>query len=117
MDAYERANFAPDAGAHAVAEATLGLLATFPPFSVLPAAVVRRTSLALLDPPLLDALELPRPTEVERLLVRGAMRARARVVRRLPPRRAPLHARELSRVRSYPDGYDVAGLGTFPDRD
>ena len=116
MDAYERAHFAPDPGAHAVAEATLALLASFPPFSVLPAAVVRRTSLALLDPPLLDALALPRPTAVERALVRGGMRARGRVVRWLPPRRAPLHARELSRVRSYPDGYDVAELGTFPDR-
>ncbi len=116
MDDHERAHFARDPGARAVAEATLALLATFPPFSLLPAALVRRSSLALLDPPLLDALELPRPTAVERAVVRTGMRARARVVRRLPPRREPLHARELPRVRSYPDGYDVAELGTFPDR-
>jgi hypothetical protein len=116
MAAYERARFGFHPGARAVAEATLQLLATFPPFHLLPPAVVRRTSLALLDPPLVDALRLPRPTAAERAMARAGMRARARVVRWLPPRREPLHARQLARVRSYPDGYDVAELGTFPDR-
>ncbi len=34
--------------------------------------------------------------------------------RRLPPRREPLYARQLPNIRSYPRGYDVAELGTFP---
>jgi hypothetical protein len=32
----------------------------------------------------------------------------------LPPRRRPLYPRDLPQVRSYPHGYDVAALGTFP---
>ena len=111
MDAYERQHFAPDPGAHAVVEATLRLVATFPPFDRLPAPIVRRTTLALLDRPLLEALDLPRPSPVERALARAGLRARARVVRRLPARRAPRHARQMPQVRSYPDGYDVAELG------
>ena len=44
----------------------------------------------------------------------GALRLRGQVVRRLPPRREPLYARQLPNIRSYPDGYQVAELGTFP---
>jgi hypothetical protein len=113
MDAYERTHFGPDPGAHAVAEATLDLLTTFPPFDRLPAPLVRRTSLALLDRPLLQALGLPQPRRSERVLARAGLRARARVVRRLPARRAPRWAREQPQVRSYPDGYDVAELGSL----
>jgi hypothetical protein len=112
MDAYEREHFAPDAGAHAVAEATLRLVATFPPFDRLPKPVMRRITLALLDPALLAALGLPRPTRVERRLARAGLRARGRVVRWLPARRAPRYAREMPQIRSYPGGYDVGELGT-----
>lgn len=48
-------------------------------------------------------------------LVRAALRLRGRVVRLLPPREQPLHARSFPSVRGYPDGHDVAGLGTFPN--
>ena len=114
LDAYERAHFAFDLGGRTVAEATLALLATFPPNHRLPAGLVRRMSLATMDDPLLDALALPHPGRALRTAVRTGLKARGRVVRLLPPRRAPLFARQLPQIRSYPDGYDVAELGTFP---
>jgi hypothetical protein len=113
MDAYERANFAFDAGARAVADATLDLMATFPPNSIAPAGLVKRFAYGLMDDPLLDAFHYPRPTKPERALSHAAVRARGRVVRFLPPRVEPMFARQLASVRSYPDGYDVRDLGTF----
>jgi hypothetical protein len=49
-----------------------------------------------------------------KLMATGALRLRGRVVRRMPPRRQPLYARQLPNIRSYPDGYQVTELGTFP---
>ena len=114
LDAYERAHFAFDAGARAVADSTLALLATFPPNDRLPAALVRRISLAVMDAPLLDAFGFAHPHPAIRGLVRGGLRARGMVVGLLPPRGTPYFARQLPQIRSYPDGYDVSALGTFP---
>jgi uncharacterized protein (DUF2236 family) len=114
LDAYEREHFAFDAGGRAVAEATLALLATFPTNRRLPARLVRRMSFATMDPPLLDAFAFPHPNPVLRTLVRAGLKARGRVVRFLPPRTEPYFARQLPQIRSYPGGYDVASLGTFP---
>jgi ER-bound oxygenase mpaB/B'/Rubber oxygenase, catalytic domain len=115
LDDYERAHFAFDPGGRRVAEATLGLVATFPPFHVLPAALVRRMSYALMDDPLLDAFRFPRPHPVFRAVVRAGLAVRGRAVRFFPARRRPLLPRDLPQIRSYPHGYDVAALGTFPD--
>ena len=90
------------------------LLATFPPNDRLPAALVRRVSLAVMDDPLLDALRLPRPHPAWRALVRAGLRGRGRFVRLMPPRREVHFARQLPQIRSYPEGYRVADLGTFP---
>jgi hypothetical protein len=114
LDAYEREHFAFDAGGRRVAEATLDLLNTFPPNDKLPPALVRRMSYALMDGPLLDAFGFPRPHPAVRALVRGGLKARGRVERFLPARTEPRFARDLPQVRSYPNGYDVAELGTFP---
>ena len=114
LDAYERDHFGFDPGGRTVAEATLELLATFPPNDRLPVAVVRRISLATMDDSLLAAFAFPRPSRVTRSLVRGALRARGRVVRFLPARTEPFFARQLPQLRSYPDGYRVEDLGTFP---
>ena len=116
MDSYERDHFAFDAGARAVADATLQLLTTFPPNQRAPAAVVRRFSYALMDDALLDAFGYPHPSALVRRLAAGALRLRGRLVRRLPVRVQPRFARNLPNIRSYPDGYDVAELGTFPRR-
>jgi hypothetical protein len=114
LDAYEREHFGFDPGARGVAESTLKLLATFPPNDRLPAALVRRSSLATMDAPLLDAFGFPHPSRLLRALVRGGLKARGRAVRFLPPRREPYFARQLPRIRSYPAGYTVSELGTFP---
>lgn len=114
LDAYERDHFGFDPGGRAVAEATLALLATFPPNDRLPVRVVRRISLATMDESLLDAFAFPHPSRLWRRLVHGALRARGRVVRFLPARTEPFFARQLPQVRSYPDGYRVDELGTFP---
>ena len=68
----------------------------------------------MIDDPLLDAFHYRRPSRWERGLAGGALRLRASVVRLLPPRTEPFYARQLSSIRSYPHGYDVAQLGTFP---
>jgi hypothetical protein len=114
LDDYERDHFGFDPGGRAVAEATLALLATFPPNHRLPAFVVRRISLATMDDSLLGAFGFPHPSRAVRGLVRTALRARGRVVRLLPPRTRPYFARQLPQVRSYPHGYAVAELGTVP---
>jgi hypothetical protein len=116
LDAYERAHFAFTPESRRVADATLGLFATFPVNSLLPPAVVRWMSYAVMDGPLLDAFRFPHPHPVFRALVRTGLRARGRVVRFLPARRKPLRPRDMPQVRSYPNGYDVAALGTFPER-
>jgi hypothetical protein len=114
LDAYERDHFAFDLGGRTVAEATLALLATFPPNDRLPVGVVRRISLATMDESLLDAFALPHPGRLVRGLVRTGLKARGRVVRFMPPRREPYFARQLPQIRSYPSGYSVPELGTFP---
>ncbi|GAB3293195.1 DUF2236 domain-containing protein [Epidermidibacterium keratini] len=114
LDDYERANFAYSPGARAVADATLELLTTFPPFNLLPKAVVRRVSFAMMDQPLLDAFRFPTPTAIERVLVRGGLKARGLAIRWFAsPRAEPQLVRDTPQVRGYPDGYEVSELGTF----
>ncbi|MBW0117112.1 oxygenase MpaB family protein [Pseudonocardia abyssalis] len=114
MDDYEREHFGYDPGARAVADATLGLFATFPPNHLAPEKVVTRFSYGLMDDALRDAFRYPRIPAWEQRAARAAVRARSAVVRRMRPREEPRFARELPNVRSYPDGYDVSTLGTFP---
>ena len=115
LDEYEGKHFGFDDGGLAVSEATLKLMATFGPNRFAPRAAVTRFAKALMDDPLLDAFGYRRPAPWERRLATGALRLRGRVVRRLPPRREPLYARQLPNIRSYPRGYEVAELGTFPE--
>jgi hypothetical protein len=111
LDAYEREHFAFDPGARRVADATLQLLATFPPNQLLPPSLVRWMSYSLMDEPLLDAFGYPHPHPVVRALVRNGLAARGRLVRFFPTRRRPRLPRDMPQVRSYPGGYDVASLG------
>lgn len=112
MDGYEREHFGFDARSRAVADATLDLAATFYPGTR--RRVARAAVLALLDEPLLEALGYSAPSPRMRALATGVLRARARVVRRLPARRRPFTAEQLRWVRSYPGGYAIERLGTFP---
>lgn len=112
MDDYERAHFDFDAGGRRVADATLALLTTFYPRPLRkPVEVFSR---ALMDDPLLDAFAYPAPSPLARRLSLAAMRARARVLRHTPSNRRPTFTADLPRIKSYPDGYRLADLGTFP---
>ncbi|WP_132992880.1 oxygenase MpaB family protein [Gordonia zhaorongruii] len=112
MDEYEGEHFAYDEGGRRVADLTLNLLTTFYPKPARPA--VREFSKALMDDPLLDAFGYRKPSRFVVAASRRAMRARAAVVRLLPPRRKPQGFGDTSRMKSYPDGYEIESLGTFP---
>ncbi|MGV9989148.1 oxygenase MpaB family protein [Streptomyces sp. NPDC003374] len=112
LDAYEAAHFGWDEQARRVSDATLDLMASWYPRPLAP--VLRRATLSLLDEPLLRAFRYEPPGPLTRTLVRRAVRARGRVVRLLPPRRSPHFARQNWEIKSYPNGYRVADLGTWP---
>ena len=114
MDAYERTHFGYDEGAVAVSEATLALMATFPPNDKAPRRAVRRSALALMDEPLLTAFGYRPVTRLEQLVYQGAIKLRARALRHAPARSEVQHFEDLPQVRSYPDGYRIEELGTFP---
>jgi hypothetical protein len=115
MDGYEAERFAPDPGGQRVGRATLDLLCSFYPRFARPA--VDLFSRALMDPPLRLALGLDDPGAWARTLAHAALRLRARVLALAPDRRAPRLPRDVASIRSYPNGFDVAQLGTFPDGD
>jgi ER-bound oxygenase mpaB/B'/Rubber oxygenase, catalytic domain len=117
LDDYEDLHFARNTSSRVIADATLGLMATFPAQRVLPAAWVRAGAQALMDAKLLDALGYPPPKGWLAAGLHYVLRARAALVRRLPPRRHPRYASRRRDIRSYRAGYDVAALGTFPPHD
>ena len=114
LDEYERDHFGFDSGGRRVADATLRLMTTFPPNQWAPTFLITRLSYALMDPPLLAAFGYPQRSAIERTLLRRAVWQRGRVVRLMRPRIRPFLIRDLKSIRSYPDGYDVRELGTFP---
>ena len=114
--AFEAAEFRYDPANHEVADATMTMyLAEVHgvPAPLLPAA--RTAALALLEPELVAALGYPEPPAWVRRAVHGALRARAHLLRWfVPPRRTPYRITEVSRP-TYPFGYRIDELGTFPD--
>ena len=112
LEAYEAEHFEYDAGGRRVADSTMALLLTFYP-SVL-SRPMELFSRALMDDPLLEAFGYRRPPSPVVAAARTGLRARARVEALLPARRTPVHFRDVRRMRTYPDGYDVEALGTFP---
>ncbi len=112
MDDYEREHFAYDAGARRVADATLALMNSFYPKPA--ARLVELTSRALMDEPLLAAFDYAVPPRPVRRATAAALRARARLLRVLPPRRRPMTTFDGPRIRTYSVLPDLASLGTFP---
>jgi hypothetical protein len=112
MDAYERDTYVFDAKARAVADSTLDLFVTFYPRPL--RRVMRQVSIALLDDHLRETFGYPRPPRLLVLLAHGSLVARGRLVRFLPPRRRPTLLRDTHRIRSYPGGFMIDRLGTFP---
>jgi hypothetical protein len=111
-DGYEAAHFGFDEGGRRVADATLALMLTFYPRPA--ARPMEVFSRALMDRPLLDAFGYRPPPAAVVAAARAGLRTRARVEAMLPARRTPVHFVDSPRMRSYPDGYDVDRLGTFP---
>ena len=99
------------------ANSTLDLLTTFPPNRYAPSWLVKRFAYSLMDEPLLRAFRYPVPSRAERAFFVGGMRLRARLLRLLPARSKPKWVSQYGYFRTYPAGYDIDHLGTFPPRD
>lgn len=112
MDDYEAEHFAFDPGGKAVADATLQLMLTFYPAPG--ARAVEVFSRSIMDQPLREALGYDAPPRPVERLSRRALRARGRLLRAFPARRHPKRAGEFPWIRSYPDGFRLEELGTFP---
>ncbi|MGR3594658.1 MAG: oxygenase MpaB family protein [Limimaricola soesokkakensis] len=109
---YERRYMRFASSNRAVGVATLDLLLGF----YLPRPLFRLgrpLALSLMDAPLLEAMGFAPPPGWLRRGVLGAMRLRARILLLLPRRRRPRLVTARFR-RGYPQGYEIAELGTWP---
>lgn len=113
LDAYESAHFHHAPQNRRLAEASIGIVTAWYPRPVRRA--VRRVAITLLDEPLREALGLPRQPVWLSAAVRRALRARARVLRWMPPR-PEARPYEHDPRRTYPFGYALADLGPAPQR-
>jgi len=108
---YERANFRYAESNTRVARASRDMfLAWFPG---LPKRLGSHAIASLMDDRLREAIGFPDPPRAMKRAVAGALRARARALRPLPPRRKPKLRTEL-RHRTYPQGYELEALGPVP---
>ncbi|MEL6571696.1 MAG: oxygenase MpaB family protein [Pseudomonadota bacterium] len=110
--AYEAAQFQYADSNGRIAKVTMDLMLGF----YLPRAfwpLGRPVMRALMDPPLLQAMNLPPAPSWLQTCVTAGLKARAAALRALPKRRKP-HLITHVRRPTYPQGYDIAELGTFP---
>jgi hypothetical protein len=107
-DEFERANLRYSQSSRRVADQTLGLFLSWYPRPLRP--LIRPAVLALLDDELLDAFGYRHPPAWLRRSLDLALRARARVVARMPRRAQPRLITER-RHRGYPGGYRLEELG------
>jgi ER-bound oxygenase mpaB/B'/Rubber oxygenase, catalytic domain len=112
LDDYEREHLAFDEGGRRVADSTMALMLSFYPVPV--RRGMELFSRALMDEPLRAAFGYRSPPPAVVRAARAGLRARARVEALLPARSRPAYFRDSRRMRSYPDGFDVEALGTFP---
>lgn len=109
---YETTHFHFDPANRAVADATLDLVLGM--YLPRPLFVLGRPVLyALMDPPLLSAFGYPATPTWWRRLIRGTLALRGRLSRWLPEPRKPRLGTQRRR-RTYPEGYEIEELGTFP---
>lgn len=109
---YEAEHFAYAESNARIGAVTRDLLLSF----YLPRPLIplgRPAAHAFMDPPLLTAMGFAPAPGWLRGLLHGAMRMRAAVLRLLPARRVP-HLHTRVKRPSYPQGYKIAELGTFP---
>ncbi|MGZ5367598.1 MAG: oxygenase MpaB family protein, partial [Aeromicrobium sp.] len=112
LDTYEAEHFVFDEKSLAVADATLQLFASFYPKPARKAANALLRS--LMDDHLLEAFHYPKPSRPVVFLSRKLLRLRARIVALMPPRVSPKRLEDFREVRSYPGGFRLEELGTFP---
>jgi hypothetical protein len=108
---YERRNFRYAESNARVARASRDMfLAWFP---LVPKRLGAHAIAALMDERLRKAIGFPQPPRALVRAVEAALRARARAVAILPPRRRPKLRTQL-RHRSYKDGWRLEALGPMP---
>ncbi len=105
---YEKTHYRYTESNHRIGEATLALFCGW--FPRVLSSLVRQAMLAMMDEPVRSAFGFPRPWPGVAGLMRAGMGLRARVLRRLPPRRRP-RLRTERRSHTYPDGYVIERLG------
>jgi hypothetical protein len=107
-EGYERERFRRTHATERVGHATRDMfLAWFPG---LPKRLGAQAIYAVMDEPLLDAFGFPRPPRALRAAVETSLRARARLVALLPPRRRP-RLRTGRRTRTYGREWKLESLG------
>jgi hypothetical protein len=109
---YEEAHFRYADTNRQVGMATLDLLMSF----YLPRVLWkpgRYVAYALMDQPLLDAMGFSKSPSLVRMIVNGGMKMRAWLFRYLPERKKPKLGTSRRRP-TYPEGYKIEELGTFP---
>lgn len=114
FDTYERDRFGFSEGGRAIADATLGLLASYLPAFLRP--LILSVLCSLLDPHLRRALGYDDPPAATSAVVQAALGLRRLVVARMPARRESRSPLDMMKLRTYPQGYDIAKIGTFPSR-
>jgi hypothetical protein len=109
FDEYERRHVARTDAAVRLMTASRSILARFPR----PVRLAGRSFVdtVILDGPIRDAVGAARPGPVARLAWPLVLRLRARVQRLTPPRPAYHRDGDLP-TASYPDGYDIAAVGS-----
>ncbi|MCH9719138.1 MAG: DUF2236 domain-containing protein [Actinomycetia bacterium] len=115
MDDYEGQHFRTNPASRRVADATLNLLTSFYPRPLMP--LVQAAARSMMDPPLLAALAYQRPPTAFYRATHALLAARGRILRLFPARRTGALAENYARMRSYPGGFALQDLGTFPERD
>ncbi|KQY58634.1 L-aspartate oxidase [Aeromicrobium sp. Root495] len=113
LDQIEARRFAYDPGGRAVADSTLGLFVEFYPRPVRP--FMGLFSKALMDDHLLRAFGYSVPPRWVREAAHRSLELRGRLLSRLPSRRKEFDVAASRRIRSYPGGFLVERLGTFPE--
>lgn len=105
---YEKKHFQRTPHTERVGRASLATFTSWFPSFMHP--LVRSAIYALMDDPLREAFGFPKMPAWYTLLLKGALRIRAQIVKRLPRRRQPFSLTGKP-SRTYPRGYNIDELG------
>ncbi len=115
FNAYEVRNFRKTATTEEISKYTLDLLLGF----YLPKQLwfLGKPFLqCFMDRPLLNAVNLKEPPELLKKIVLLSMQIRSKIIYLLPERKKPFLRTKLKRP-TYPNGYKIEELGTFPEKE